>query len=113
MEFLLLIHHSEDAWAALSPEEQAQTYAEYKTFGAALAEAGVKVLGASELSGSRTATVVRGVGADALVTDGPFTEAREQFAGFYSIDVPTQADAAEWAKRLPAQIVEVRGTVRS
>jgi hypothetical protein len=112
MEFLLLIHGSDEAWAAKSPEERKQTYAAYGAYEAALAEAGVKVLGGAELRAASTATVVRGVGPDALVTDGPFTETREQFGGYYSIDVATQAEAVEWAKRMPAQIVEVRGTVQ-
>jgi hypothetical protein len=111
MEFLLLIHGAEDAWASATEEERRQTYAEYEAFGAALAQAGVKVTGGAELASSGSAASVRGTGADAVVTDGPFTEAREQLAGFYAIDVATRAEAVEWARRLPAQAVEVRGTV--
>lgn len=113
MEFLLLIHGSEEAWANATEEAIKQTYAEYEAFGNALAAAGVKVTGGAELASSRGAAIVRGVGADALVTDGPFTEAREQLAGFYSIDVPTREEAIKWARLLPAETVEVRGTVNS
>jgi hypothetical protein len=112
MEFLLLIHGSEDAWEQASEDERKQTYAQYEAFGQALAQAGVKVTGGAELAPSRSASIVRGTGDDAIVTDGPFTEAREQFAGYYAIDVPTQADAVEWAKRLPSAVVEVRASVQ-
>jgi hypothetical protein len=111
MEFLLLIHGAEDVWADATEEERRATYAEYEAFEAALAQAGVKVSAGAELAHSRSAAVVRGRGEDALVTDGPFTEAREQFAGFYAIDVAGRDEAIEWAKRLPSQTVEVRGTV--
>jgi hypothetical protein len=113
MEFLLLIHGSEEAWEQASEADRKQTYAEYEAFGQALAQAGVKVTGGAELASSRSAAIVRGTGDDAIVTDGPFTEAREQFAGYYAIDVPTREEAVEWAKRLPSAIVEVRGTVQA
>lgn len=112
MEFLLLIHGAEEAWERATDEQRRQTYAEYEEFGAALARAGVKVTGGAELAASGSAAIVRGRGPGAVVTDGPFTEAREQFGGFYAIDVDSRAEAVEWAKRLPAEIVEVRGTVQ-
>ena len=46
-----------------------------------------------------------------LVTDGPFAEAKEVLGGYWMIDVPSQADAIEWAKRCPAgpnEIIEIR-----
>ena len=40
------------------------------------------------------------------VIDGPFAETKELIAGFSIIDVPSLADAVEWAKRWPAFDVE-------
>ncbi|EKF17425.1 YciI family protein [Nitratireductor pacificus] len=46
-----------------------------------------------------------------VVIDGPFIEAKEVVGGFWIIDVPTLADAIEWAKRCPgspSETIEVR-----
>lgn len=51
-----------------------------------------------------------------VVTDGPFGEAKEQIAGFFMIDVPTDARAQELAGRVSALVgdrVELRGIVLS
>lgn len=36
-----------------------------------------------------------------IVTDGPFTEAKEVIAGFWLIQVKSTEEALEWAKRCP------------
>jgi hypothetical protein len=36
-----------------------------------------------------------------IVTDGPFTEAKEVIAGFWIIQVKSTEEALEWAKRCP------------
>jgi hypothetical protein len=45
------------------------------------------------------------------VTDGPFAEAKELLGGYWMLQVKSQADAVEWARRCPAQdgdIIEIR-----
>ncbi len=45
------------------------------------------------------------------VTDGPFAEAKEVLGGYWIIQVKSQEEAIEWAKRVPGsenEIVEVR-----
>ena len=44
------------------------------------------------------------------VTDGPFTEAREVVGGYWLIEARDQAEAVEWASRVPGRdcTVEVR-----
>lgn len=37
---------------------------------------------------------------DALVTDGPFAESKEQIAGFYIINAETDDEARRWARRV-------------
>ncbi|MCS5729411.1 YciI family protein [Herbiconiux moechotypicola] len=79
----------------------------------ALHAAGVLV-DASQLAPSLAATTVRlAVGTPAAVTDGPFTEAKEQLAGYYRIRAANLDDALEWAKRMPMPFgsVEVRPIV--
>lgn len=36
-----------------------------------------------------------------VITDGPFTEAKEVIAGFWMIQVKSKEEALEWAKRCP------------
>jgi hypothetical protein len=36
-----------------------------------------------------------------VVTDGPYGETKELFAGYWIIDVASKEDAVEWAKRAP------------
>src|SRR3954464_10053067 len=46
-----------------------------------------------------------------LVTDGPFTEAKEVLGGYWMIDVASREEAIAWAARCPAsdnEIIEVR-----
>jgi hypothetical protein len=40
-------------------------------------------------------------GAAPRVIDGPFTESKEVIAGYYLIEVSSEAEAIEWAKRCP------------
>jgi hypothetical protein len=46
-----------------------------------------------------------------VVTDGPFTEAKEVIGGFWMIDVASRAEAIEWARKCPgsaSEIIEIR-----
>ena len=48
-----------------------------------------------------TATVVRGRGVDApLITDGPFTEAKEHIGGFTIVEATDLDEALSWARKL-------------
>jgi len=41
-------------------------------------------------------------GGKPLVTDGPFTEAKDVMGGYWTIDVASRDEAIAWAKRCPA-----------
>jgi hypothetical protein len=46
-----------------------------------------------------------------VVTDGPFTEAKEVLGGYWMIDVKSREEAIAWARRCPAsnnEIIEIR-----
>jgi hypothetical protein len=46
-----------------------------------------------------------------IVTDGPFTEAKEVLGGYWMIDVASREEAIAWAKNCPAsenEIIEIR-----
>jgi hypothetical protein len=111
MEYVLLIHGSGEAYAALSPAETEKMYAEHYAFMNAVKEAGVGMPYSAELQPPDAAQLVRHVGDQQLITDGPFSEAKEQLGGFYVVDVPTVDEAVAWAKRIPTipgDTIEVR-----
>ena len=46
-----------------------------------------------------------------VVTDGPFTEAKEVLGGYWMIDVNSREEAIAWASKCPAsenEIIEIR-----
>ena len=46
-----------------------------------------------------------------VVTDGPFTEAKEVLGGYWMIDVASREEAIAWAKKCPAsnnETIEIR-----
>ena len=50
-------------------------------------------------------------GGKPLVTEGPFTEAKEVLGGYWMIDVASREEAIGWAKQCPAgpnEIIEIR-----
>jgi hypothetical protein len=58
--------------------------------------------GAEPLQPTTTAVTVRRKGdEDILVTDGPFTETKEQLAGYYILDCANLDEAIEWAGKIP------------
>src|SRR5260221_8342680 len=50
-------------------------------------------------------------GGKPVVTDGPFTEAKEVLGGYWMIDVASREEAIAWAKKCPGsenEIIEIR-----
>ena len=94
-----------------SPEEMQAAMEPWNELSRQLNDAGVHV--ASEgLQPSATATTVRlGEDGSPTVTDGPFAETKEQLGGFFLLDCDSEAEAIEWAKKIPLQpgsSIEVR-----
>ena len=106
MRYMLLIHHDE---AALATAPQQQLWAEYGAFNEALAKAGAA--SGERLQPSSAATTVRVVGGKTDVLDGPYADTKEQFAGYFFIEVPDLDAAIAWAARCPSSrygSIEVR-----
>ena len=47
-----------------------------------------------------------------VVTDGPYGETKELFGGFWILDVTSQQEAVEWAKRAPLAGPGIKAEVR-
>jgi hypothetical protein len=100
MRYLLTIYGDESGWNDVTPEQSQQIMAAYGAFSEAAKEAGV-MLGGEGLQPTSTATTVRVRDGDALTTDGPFAETREQLGGYYLLDCKDLDEAIGWAAKIP------------
>ena len=110
MQYMLLIHSSENAAQSAPPEATARMHAAYMAYTEALNQAGVVVNG-NRLRPTSATTTVRVVDGKTQVLDGPYAETKEQLAGYYMIDVPDLDAALSWAARCPGAglgVMEVR-----
>jgi len=112
MQYVLLIHESEAQWDSFSEAEQGEIMAGYGSFSEHLAQnKQVEMLGGERLQPTHTATTVRVRDGKVALTDGPFTETKEQLGGFYLIDAKNLDEATQIAAKIPTATygcVEVR-----
>jgi hypothetical protein len=99
MRFMMLIHHDEEALAAAPKQE---LWADFGAFNEALAKAGAGFAPGERLQGGKVATTVRVRSGKKTVLDGPYADTKEQFAGYFMIDVPDLDAAIKWAERCPS-----------
>jgi hypothetical protein len=95
MQYLLLIYDNEKRWnGGYDPSE----VGEYRAFGKEFASA---IKGGHELQPTSAAATVRVRNTQALTTDGPFAETKEQLAGYYLVEAQSQNEAAGIAAKIP------------
>ena len=99
MRYMMLIHHDD---AAMAAADQKQLWADYAAFNEALSKAGAGMASGERLQPSAAATTVRQQDGKTDVLDGPYADTKEQFAGYFFIDVPDLDEAIAWAKRCPS-----------
>ena len=107
MKYMLLVYTDENSWA---DGEREECMAESTKLTHELHRNG-KYLGASPLHPVATATSVRVRDGKRQITDGPFTETREQLGGFFLIEATNLDEAIDIAGRIPGAkkgTVEVR-----
>ncbi|HEY8525567.1 MAG TPA: YciI family protein [Acidimicrobiales bacterium] len=97
---MLLIYNNPAIYEALPPEEREALFAEVDALMAELRKSG-EWLGGEALADRSTAKTVRVRDGVPVVTDGPFIEAKEQFAGYAMIDCETEERAVQIAARWP------------
>ncbi len=100
MKFLLLIHHNEAHFAAISDPVKRDLLAESVQVTHDLHAKG-QYLHASPLLPSTIAARVRVRDGKCSVTDGPFVETHEQTAGYFLIEAEDRAAAIDIAARIP------------
>jgi len=110
MRYMLLIYSDEGYYGKLSEQQMGQLMGEYGQFPGEIAGSGV-FKGADRLRPTVTATTVRVRKGELMITDGPFAETKEQFGGYYIVDVKDLDEAIAWAAKIPTSkygSVEVR-----
>jgi hypothetical protein len=112
MRYLLQIYSDlgPDEFSRLPADEQDSILGEYRAI-----EQSPGVIGGEQLQPVETATTVRVQGGQALLTDGPFLDAKEHLGGYFLIEADELDAALEIAARVPAArmggAVEVRPLV--
>jgi hypothetical protein len=110
MKYMLVMSQGQaDLAVDYSPEDMEKMFAVMGAYNEELIQAGVFVA-AEGLSPEAEATRIEYRGEDREVTDGPYAEANEVFAGYWVLDTATQEEAVEWAKKAPLQVGSI--TVR-
>ena len=108
MRFMVIVKASKDSEAGVMPSTELLTA--MGKFNEELVKAGMMEAGEGLHPSSKGARVSF-AGATPMVTDGPFTEAKEVLGGYWMIDVKSRDEAIAWAKRCPAsdhEIIEIR-----
>jgi hypothetical protein len=77
---MLLIHGNESGWDTLSEAERAAQDERYGKLQREMEEHGHSI-GGGELASAASAKLVRVRSGEAIVSDGPFAETKEQFGG--------------------------------
>lgn len=120
MKFVILIHSTPQPWGhptgdyvaevkALPKEQREQMNTEFEALLTQM-QADGELLGGEALGDPVSSTLYRWQSGKPIATDGPYAESKEQFAGFFMIDVATRERAEEIAEAFagPGETVELR-----
>ena len=110
MRYVCHIHWNEQQLAELPAAELDALNAAHLDFNDEILASGHLVL-ADALMPPRESVCLRVQGGKPLITDGPFTEAKEMIAGFYVLEVLDRDEALRIAARIPSAAyatIEVR-----
>jgi len=110
MKFMVLLKSDREIEAGALPSEA--QLAEFAQFNGDLVHSGVLLAGEG-LRPSAAGVRVHLAGDRSTTVTGPFAEAKEQVAGFWLIDVPSQEDAVERFRHMPRvqgghTVIEIR-----
>lgn len=109
--YLLSMHTVEgESRKPPSPEDMAAFMERIEALEAEMREAGAFIF-TGGLHPPGAATVVRRSGGELVITNGPFSAAKERIGGFYVIDAADVDEAVKWAEKVVDTIgrpIEVR-----
>lgn len=120
MKFVILIHSNPQPWGHptsnflpdyddIPAEQRQQMNAEFDALLEQLSAAG-ELVGGAALADPVSATLYRWRDGAPAATDGPYSETKEHFAGYFVIDVESRERAQEIAVQFsgPGETVELR-----
>ena len=94
-QYLVAIHHRDDFVPA---SESQETRDDISALNREMVAAGVRVF-VGGLAPAGTAVSVRPPPSGPVVTDGPYTEAKEHIGGFWVLECASREDAVEWGRK--------------
>jgi hypothetical protein len=97
MKYAMLIYPKPGSHEGLGEDEATALTAEYLAL-----RADPRCVGGAHLQPVDTATTVRHGGAENLITDGPYADAKEVLGGYYVLEASDLDTALEFAQRIPA-----------
>jgi hypothetical protein len=100
MKYMLLIYNNPAVYESWPEAERHALFAEVDAIMTELRESG-ELIGGEALADPSTTKTIRVRDGVVMTTDGPFAEAKEQFAGYLSVDCETPERAMEIAARWP------------
>jgi len=109
-KYMFILRSSDEAVEAMKNVDFSEVFEKMGRYNQGLIDAGVLV-SAEGLTPAAEGVVVDFSSTPPVVTDGPYGETHELFDGFWIVDVASQDDAVEWARRIPVGAgvkVEVR-----
>jgi len=108
MQYLLLIYGDEKQYGGMDEAAHSKMQKAYMDFGKEFAR---QIRGGNALQPTATAKTIRVRNGKTSVTDGPFTETKEQLGGYYLVEAKDADEAAAVASKIPGASqgsVEVR-----
>ena len=111
MKYMLIMRSTDEAAATFQDVDFGEMLAAMGTFNDELIAAGVLVA-MEGLDDAALGVVVDYSTDPPVVTDGPYGETKELFGGFWMLDVASQDEAVEWAKRAPMSGPGIKAEIR-
>jgi hypothetical protein len=108
---MLIMRATDESFAAFQDVDFNQIIESMGRFNEEMINAGVLVA-AEGLDDAAKGVVVDYSVEPPIVTDGPYGETKELFGGFWILDVASQEEAVEWAKRAPMTGPGVKAEIR-
>ena len=103
MQYMILLYGDETAGG--SPTEMSEEMAgEWVRFEAEMQASG-RLVTWRALEPTASTRRLRITGEEAVITDGPFAETKEQLGGFYLLDCASAEEAMDCARRMPCASV--------